>query len=111
MPRRIACFAAVLAFALLAACTPQKPYSDAMFYGNCIIPFGPDPCDSDMDICQAFQGVFTTTFSDAKTCRAACNKVFVEQGNIYIGRNCFYMIDHGGDLCAQQCDRLYPTQK
>ena len=45
MSRR-ALVAAVLALGLLAACTPQKPYSDSVFFGTCIMPFGPDPCDS-----------------------------------------------------------------
>ena len=111
MPRHALLAAAVLLLGLTAACVPQKPYSDSMFYGNCIMPFGPDPCDSDMEICQTFQGVFTETYADARACSAACDRISLDPGNVYIGRNCGYMLIHGGNLCSQQCDRLYPKQK
>lgn len=100
--------AAVVLLALLAACTAPKPYSDSMFYGNCIMPFGADPCDSDMEICQTYQGVFATAYPDAKACNAACDRIALDPGNDYMWRNCGYMLVHGGNLCAQQCQRLYP---
>lgn len=113
MLRRFSCLAAAAAFCLMTACTPTqvKPYSDSAFYGNCIMPFGPDPCDADLEICQTFQDVFKTDYADVEACRAACNKIFIDQNNKYLGRNCFYMLDHGGNLCEQQCNRLYPKQK
>lgn len=109
MSRR-ALVAAVLALGLLAACTP-KPYSDSAFYGNCIMPFGPDPCDSDLEICRTFQGVFDATYPDVRACSAACDRIALDPGNVYMWRNCGYMLLHGGNLCSQQCDRLYPKQK
>jgi len=110
MSRR-ALLAAALALGLLAACTPQKPYSDSVFFGTCIMPFGPDPCDSDMDICRSFQTVFEVAYPDARACSAACDRIALDPGNVYAARNCGYMLLHGGNLCSQQCERLYPKQK
>ena len=111
MPRYTLLVAAALLLGLMAACTPQKPYSDSVFFGTCIMPFGTDPCDSDMDICKTYQGVFTATYTDAKACSAACDQISLDPGNVYTGRNCGYMLIYGGNLCSQQCLRLYPKQK
>lgn len=111
MSYRALSLVAVLALGLLAACVPQKPYSDSAFYGHCIMPFGPDPCDSDMEICKTFQTVFDTTFPDARACSAACDRIALDPSNAYTGRDCGYMLLHGGSLCSQQCERLYPKQK
>jgi len=112
MPRSVLFVAAALILVgLSAACTPQKPYTDSVFFGTCIMPFGPDPCDSDMEICKTYQGVFDKTYADAKSCSAACDRIALDPSNIYTGRNCGYMLLSGGNLCSQQCERLYPKQK
>lgn len=101
----------VLGFAL-AGCGPLKPASPSMFYGNCITPPGPDPCSSDMDICQLYENVIEQKFATSGACRTACNQVSDQlyyQG--YQLQDCGYMIDRGTNLCEQECLRQYPKTK
>ena len=112
MPRLCLCVLTALALgALLGGCAPLKPASPSMFYGNCITPIGPDPCDSDMEICQVYENIITQQFATAGACRTACNQAFMQLGNQYLARDCGYMVDNGCDLCEQECLRLYPGSK
>lgn len=105
----------LLAIAVLcaatAACVPQKPASPSMFFGNCITPMGPDPCDEDIPICQEYEAVVTGHYATAGQCRTACNQAFMRLGNQYERIGCGYMLDRGSDLCEQQCLRLYPAPR
>ncbi len=107
------CALATAALALaMAGCGPLKPASPSMFFGNCITPPGPDPCSSDMEICQVFENVVNEEHASADACRAACRKA--NDGLYYQGyqlRDCGYMLDRGSSLCEQQCLRLYPATK
>ena len=95
----------------VVGCAPLKPASPSMFFGNCITPPGPDPCDSDMDICQVYENVIVQRHATAGACRTACNQAFMRLSNQYEGRDCGYMVDRGCDLCEQQCLRQYPAAK
>ncbi|EFL51270.1 conserved hypothetical protein [Solidesulfovibrio fructosivorans JJ]] len=114
MSRRIlfVFLAATALLGLAAGCAPLKPASPSMFYGNCITPPGPDPCGSDMNICQQFDNVISQKYATAGACRTACNQVYNHlyfQG--YDMQDCGYMLDRGSDLCDQECLRQYPAQK
>lgn len=112
MIRFIVCALAVSALCLAAGCAPLKPASPSMWYGNCITPPGPDPCNSDMNICQQFENVITQKYATSGACRTACNQVYNHlyyQG--YDMQDCGYMLDRGSDLCEQECLRQYPAPK
>lgn len=103
---------AILALsAVSSGCAPLKPASPSMFYGNCITPVGPDPCDSDMAICQVYETVITTKYATAGACRTACNQAFMQLGSQDFAQDCGYMFDRGCDLCEQECLRQYPGTK
>lgn len=106
------CALAVFVLSLtVVGCAPLKPASPSIFYGNCIMPGGTDPCDSDMGICQKYENVITTKYATAGACRTACNQVSDQlyfQG--YQLRDCGYMIDRGSSLCEQECLRQYPAK-
>lgn len=105
----------LLAVAALCAaffgCAPAKPFSPSMFFGNCITPPGPDPCDSDMDICRVFQDVIVEKYDASASCRKACGKAYDGlYAQDYQLRNCGYMLIRGRDLCEQECLRQYPAR-
>jgi hypothetical protein len=107
-------FYALLLVTLCAAttgCVPKNTAPMTMFFGNCIIPLGPDPCDSDMDICRVYEGVVNDEHASAQACLAACTQAFWQLDRQYEIRNCGYMVRGGCDLCEQQCLRLYPEKK
>lgn len=97
--------------AALGGCVPPKPASPSVFYGNCITPMGPDPCDSDMSICQVYENVITRKYATAGACRTACNQAFNQLYYQYMAQDCGYMFNRGSDLCEQECLRLYPASK
>ncbi|EHJ49375.1 hypothetical protein DFW101_3377 [Solidesulfovibrio carbinoliphilus subsp. oakridgensis] len=97
---------------MAAGCGPIKPASPSIFFGNCITPPGPDPCDSDMDICRVYQDVIEQQYASAAPCRAACNQAYTNlYAQNYQLRNCGYMLTRGTDLCEQECLRQYPAGK
>ena len=97
--------------ASLGGCVPPKPASPSMFYGNCITPMGPDPCDSDMSICQVYENVITQKWATVGACRTACNQAFTQLSYQYPDQDCGYMFGRGCDLCEQECLRQYPASK
>lgn len=97
--------------ALTTGCTSLKPADPDMFYGNCITPPGPDPCESDMDICQVYKDIIIQEHPSAAACRAACIQASVQLGNQYFARSCGYMVLGGANQCEQQCLRMYPEQQ
>ena len=97
--------------AALGGCVPPKPASPSMFYGNCITPMGPDPCDSDMSICQVYENVITQKWATVGACRTACNQAFTQLSYQYPDQDCGYMFGRGCDLCEQECLRQYPASK
>lgn len=113
MPRRVFVHAlAVTALCALAAgCTPHKPASPSMFFGNCITPPGRDPCSDDMAICQVYENIIEQQFATAGACRSACNQASTRLSSQNVINECGYMVDRGNDLCEQECLRLYPEQK
>lgn len=113
MQRLLPLVLAMLALGLtLTGCGPIKPASPSMFFGNCITPPGPDPCSSDMSICQLYENVIEQKYATAGACRTACNQV--SEQLYYEGyqlQDCGYMIGRGVDLCEQECLRQYPNPK
>jgi len=113
MPYRLllAMTLSILCALTITGCVPQKPVSPSIFFGNCITPPGPDPCESDMEICRVYQDVITEEYPSAQACRAACNQSAKALGIQYFGRTCGYMVLGGCNLCEQQCLRLYPERQ
>ena len=95
----------------LTGCVQPKPASPSIFFGNCITPMGPDPCDSDMAICQVYENVITQKYATVGACRTACNQAFNQLYYQYMDQDCNYMFNRGSDLCDQECLRQYPTGK
>ena len=100
--------AAAALCATISGCVQPKPASPSIFFGNCITPMGPDPCDSDMSICQVYENVVTQKYATAGACRTACKQLRLPLSDQYALRGCGYMVDRGEDLCEQECLRQYP---
>lgn len=107
----IVMLAAMALCASLGGCVQPKPASPSIFFGNCITPMGPDPCDSDMSICQVYENVITQKYATAGACRTACNQAFNQLSYQYMAQDCGYMFNRGSDLCEQECLRQYPMGK
>ncbi|EHJ49377.1 hypothetical protein DFW101_3379 [Solidesulfovibrio carbinoliphilus subsp. oakridgensis] len=103
----------LVVFCLMAGgCTAHpQPYSPDAFYGDCLTWKGTAPCEAGNKICQSYQDVIVAKHPSAAACREACKKahddLFSEQTSL---QACSVIVEHGSDLCEQQCLRQYPGQ-
>ncbi len=103
---------AVLCAALVCACGPLRPLSDAEVYSNCLMDDSlteVNNCDSEQDICQAYREVVQAEYPGLGPCLAACNETSSRLWRVQYVGYCLGKVNKGQDWCIQYCRRKYPA--